>query len=84
MTGNRRHLSLLLQFAGLTDVALGAAIAAFGPGLVGGGDGTVEAVLMAVGGCLAAIGAGLWAWGRFRLNARDMGPEAARSSRLGG
>ena len=56
----RRQQSLIFQFVGVTDILLGAAVALFGPGLVGG-EPLVDAVLLAVGLMLAAGGVGfIW------------------------
>lgn len=72
MNAKSQYLPLVLQIAGAADVVLGVAVAALGPGLVGGGDATVEAVLIGAGAFLAAGGAAMWAWGRFRLSPRDV------------
>jgi hypothetical protein len=66
----RRRLGLVFQIVGLGDVALGAAIAILGPGFVGGGDATVDTVLMIAGAVIALGGLGLWWWGRTRYGAR--------------
>ena len=62
----RRRLGLVLQIVGLGEVALGAAIAILGPGFIGGGDATVDTVLMIAGAVIALGGLGLWWWGRSR------------------
>ena len=56
----RAALRLVIQFAGATDIVLGAAIALFGPGLVGG-DPVVDKVIVICGAGLAA-GGGAMIW----------------------
>jgi len=56
----RKQLLLVFQFVGVTDIALGAAIALFGPGFVGG-EPVVDTVLRLAGLALAAGGVGfIW------------------------
>lgn len=65
----RRLLSIVLQVSGLSDIVLGLAFAAFGPGFIG--DPTLDTIVMAAGGVLALFGLGIWWWGRTRY-----GPKA--------
>ena len=74
----RKLLALLLQIFGLSDIALGAAVAFLGPGFLGG-DPTLDTVLMIVGGVLALFGAGMWWWGRVRLAAHRPGERASKA-----
>ena len=69
----RRQLSLVFQFVGVTDILLGAAVALFGPGFIGG-DPLIDRVLLAVGLLLAAGGVGFIWFAR-----RRYGADAGRS-----
>ncbi len=69
----RRRLGLVLQSVGLFDLALGAAIAIFGPGFIGGGDATFDLVLWIAGAVIALSGLGLWWWGRSRYGGSGFG-----------
>jgi len=55
----RQHLTLILTVLGVFDLALGAVIAAFGPGFIG--DPSLDTVIRIVGAVFALSGLGmLW------------------------
>ena len=72
----RKQLLLVFQFVGLTDIALGAAVALFGPGFVGG-DPLVDTVLLLAGLVLAAGGVGFIWFARRRYSAPRAGAGSA-------
>ncbi len=69
---HRRLLRLLFQVLGVTDIALGAALALLGPGLVGG-DRVVHSVLMVGGGVLALGGLAMIWFARRRFGVEGDG-----------
>ena len=69
---HRRLLRLLLQVLGVTDIALGAALAVLGPGIVGG-DPVVDTVLMVGGGILALGGLAMIWFARRRFGVKGDG-----------
>lgn len=55
----RQHLTLILTILGVFDLALGAAIAAFGPGFIG--DPSIDTFIRIIGTVFALAGLGiLW------------------------
>lgn len=64
----RKQVLLVFQFVGLTDILLGAAIAIFGPGFIGG-EPLVDSVLLIAGLVLAAGGVGFIWFARRRYSA---------------
>ncbi len=59
LPNRRQHLTLILTVLGVFDLALGAAIAAFGPGFIG--DASLDAFIRIIGAVFALGGLGmLW------------------------
>jgi uncharacterized protein YjeT (DUF2065 family) len=65
----RRLIGLVFLFIGVTDIALGVAIAVFGPGFIGG-EPLVDKVLLICGVALALGGVGIIWFGHQRFGAR--------------
>ena len=65
----RRLIGLVFLFIGVMDIALGAAIAVFGPGFIGG-EPLVDKVLLICGVALALGGVGIIWFGHHRFGAR--------------
>ena len=72
----RRRVLRVLQFVGVTDILLGAALAFLGPGLIGG-EPAVDVLLRGGGAILAVSGVAVIGYGRYRL-ARDRNDENSR------
>jgi hypothetical protein len=65
----RRLIGFVFLFMGVTDIALGVAIAVFGPGFIGG-EPLVDKVLLICGVALALGGVGIIWFGHHRFGAR--------------
>jgi hypothetical protein len=74
-TEQRKLLGLVFQVLGVTDIALGAAIAALSPGFIGG-DPVVDTVIKVGGGVLALGGFAMIWFARRRFGAEDDGEGA--------
>ena len=75
----RQHVILILTVLGAFDFALGAAIAAFGPGFIG--DPSLDTVIRICGAVFALAGLGMLLFARTRRKAADTSSDSSAVQR---